>query len=397
MVNVAVEIEIRLSRSSRSAKERVRRTAQEFCKRKNSFRAGPDQDLLRDLGSLGVEAVFTNLADESQEQVAYFQASSISINIYRTYETELCQVVESEQDGQGTSLFRQRMLPCKEYDGLWEQLMLPDGVKPSLLNYSKTSLYFSEKRVDHRAIAFNNLILLGGPPGGGKTSVCQALAQKLSIRRGESYPHGCFLLEVNAHSIFSRWFSESGKMVNSMFDHFKQLARKKTLIFILIDEVESLTMSRSRESSSDPSDAIRVVNSMLTGLDSLRKFPNILVLGTTNTVQQIDQAFVDRADLYLHLGHPNLEARKKILKSCMDALVDAGVVLSSSHTSDGFTSEHWISRAAEVSEGVSGRFLRKVPFRAHAFFVGESSNCTETQMAEAFFLCLNGTSNQSPE
>lgn len=47
----------------------------------------------------------------------------------------------------------------------------------------------------------------------------------------------------------------------------------------------------------EPSDAIRAVNALLTQLDQLRRFPNVMVLTTSNITEAIDVAFVDRADI----------------------------------------------------------------------------------------------------
>jgi hypothetical protein len=48
---------------------------------------------------------------------------------------------------------------------------------------------------------------------------------------------------------------------------------------------------------SEPSDAIRAVNALLTQLDQLRRAPNAMVLTTSNITEAIDLAFVDRADI----------------------------------------------------------------------------------------------------
>jgi SpoVK/Ycf46/Vps4 family AAA+-type ATPase len=68
--------------------------------------------------------------------------------------------------------------------------------------------------------------------------------------------------------------------------------------FVSADEVESLTAARkSAVSGSEPSDAIRVVNALLTQLDALKRHSNVLVLTTSNITEAIDVAFVDRADI----------------------------------------------------------------------------------------------------
>ena len=60
-------------------------------------------------------------------------------------------------------------------------------------------------------------------------------------------------------------------------------------------QVESLTAARqSAMSGSEPSDAIRVVNALLTQLDQIKRHSNVIILTTSNITGAIDLAFVDR-------------------------------------------------------------------------------------------------------
>ena len=119
------------------------------------------------------------------------------------------------------------------------------------------------------------------------------------------------LVDVNSQSLSSKvpnlflflpavsilqWFGESGKLVQRLFDNVKEkLADPSTFVVLIIDEVESLTSARKNASSGNEcSDSMRMVNSLLTQLDGIKRFPNVLVLATSNLTGSIDQAFIDR-------------------------------------------------------------------------------------------------------
>ena len=233
---------------------------------------------------------------------------------------------EDGDDGpEDTPSFRQWALPSAGFHGLWESLHYDTEVKRRLLRYSDSALLFAEKGVNPHLVSCGRVVLLHGPPGTGKTSLCQALAQKLSIRMNRVYATA-ELVEVNAHSLFSRWFSESGKLVASLFEAiFEKLEDKDALVFVLVDEVESLAASRAA-SAGEPSDAVRAVNALLTQLDQLRTYRNCMVLTTSNITGAIDVAFVDRADIKAYIGPPTVKARYEMLRSSVEELIKVGIV-----------------------------------------------------------------------
>lgn len=114
----------------------------------------------------------------------------------------------------------------------------------------------------------------------------RGLAQKLAIRLGKQFPQSK-LIEINAHSLGSKFFSESGKLVSRMFESIDTMLGEEpdTLACVFVDEVETLASRREKSlSSNDPFDAVRAVNSLLTGLDRLRLRPNVVVLCTSNLI-----------------------------------------------------------------------------------------------------------------
>ena len=250
---------------------------------------------------------------------------TVHLYLHSLYDEEPAE--ETAEGDESTVAFQMWSLPALPFDGLWETLLFEEDVKKRLLRYVSSSVHFASMQVDSQVIAWNRVVLLHGPPGTGKTSLCRGLAHKLSIRLSGRYRQS-HLLEINAHSLFSKWFSESGKMVMSMFARVTELLEEgDAFVTVLIDEVESLSAARQAAvSGGEPSDAVRVVNALLTQLDQLRRFPNVIVLATSNLMGAIDPAFIDRADLKLYIGPPGVSASYHILSSCVSELCRARIV-----------------------------------------------------------------------
>jgi len=117
---------------------------------------------------------------------------------------------------------------------------------------------------------------------------------------------------------------------------------------------------------SEPSDAVRVVNALLTQLDAIKKYPNVMILTTSNVSGKghvvfesrgvrrfetrplcfifafsnfmiwsgnVDLAFVDRADIKQYIGPPGPAAIYTILLSCIVELCRVRLVIGESYNS----------------------------------------------------------------
>jgi SpoVK/Ycf46/Vps4 family AAA+-type ATPase len=213
------------------------------------------------------------------------------------------------------------------------------------------------------------------------------------------FPSGGYLLEIKSHSLFSKWFSESGKLISRLFGRIREMVEDEpdSLFCVLIDEIESLAGSRiNKNAVAEPSDAIRAVNSLLTSLDSIRSLQNVIVLSTTNITDCIDDAFVNRVDWCVKIGFPSIEARYEILRSCVDELCRAGVISENDGRIESYKKavqsvnesdpERHLLDCAQLAEGLSGRSLRKLPFQSHAFHVRSQDDISLSEFLSALKL-----------
>ncbi|EIW82235.1 AAA-domain-containing protein [Coniophora puteana RWD-64-598 SS2] len=332
--------------------------------------------------------------------------SQISLNIHTYQPIESDSVDEytnGNDSGEGEGVLAASVceLPSTSLEGLWDGLIYSDNIKLRLLDYIHATLILSDLNVDSNLVSWNRVVLLHGPPGTGKTSLCRALAQKLSIRMSHRYSQSR-LLEINSHSLFSRWFSESGKLVQRLFNNINEMIEDEDcFVVVLIDEVESLTAARAGAmAGTEPSDGLRVVNALLTQLDKLRQKKNVLVMSTSNLAKAIDSAFVDRADIVQYVDLPPREAIYEILRSSICEFVDKKLiqeavvpplnealfyedtgnyaqqndgspVSTAPHTERVKLGRSLLTLSARCRElGLSGRALRRLPVLALARYIG---------------------------
>ena len=219
-------------------------------------------------------------------------------------------------------------LPNAALNDAWSSLVFDDALPARLLRYIVRMVsMMSQPGLNLSTFNWNRLCLLHGPPGSGKSTLCRALAQKLSIRLGNVFEKS-FFIEINTNAMLSKYFGESGKLIGAMFERICSMAQdRKSLICVVMDEVETIAGSRIKAASgSECTDGMRATNQLLTALDRLRNFSNVIVICTSNLIDAIDSAFLDRVDIKQLIPSPSPAAIYNIFRSCLNELVRSSLV-----------------------------------------------------------------------
>ncbi len=251
------------------------------------------------------------------------------------------------------------VLPADHHEGPWDSIVTPPGLKERLLGTALLLLRHG-RSLGQLNGAPHGLVLLTGPPGTGKTTLCQGLAQKVALAL--STRGATTFVEIDPHAFPSDMLGEGPRAVQKLFsDTLPELAARRPHTIVLVDEIEALAVRRSAASfETNPVDVHRATDALLSGLDTLRKSsPQVLVLGTTNFDAAVDEAFLDRADLSLRLGLPDEATIAEILRQ---TIAESAMVFPGMNALVG--DEELVSDLAKRCAGLDGRRVRKLLLRA---------------------------------
>ena len=145
-------------------------------------------------------------------------------------------------------------------------------------------------------------ILLYGPPGVGKTMMAKALARTLGVK----------LIMLSGAEILYKGYEGAVTAVKEVFNR----ARENKPAILLLDELDAIAPRREGQKP----EASKIVNQLLTEMDGIRSLKEVVVIGTTNRLEDIDPALKrpGRFDRIIFMPLPNKRERREIFEKYLN-------------------------------------------------------------------------------
>ncbi|MFQ5673238.1 MAG: AAA family ATPase [Nitrospinales bacterium] len=167
-----------------------------------------------------------------------------------------------------------------------EDLVLPNAAENACRELIEEQLRSDLLRA--HALEPRHKVLLAGPPGNGKTSLAEAIAEALAIP----------LISIRYETLIGSFLGETAARLQRVFDYVR--TRPCVLFF---DEFD--TIGKERGDTHETGEIKRVVSSLLLQMDSLPSY--VIVITASNHPELLDRAVWRRFQLRIELPQPDFK------------------------------------------------------------------------------------------
>ncbi len=242
-------------------------------------------------------------------------------------------------------------------------------------------------------------ILLYGPPGTGKTRIAKAFGKILGVPQER-------ITTCIASEFQKRWHNATVENVLKEFDpaieEMKAHGEDADLYILFIDEIDALLAARKNATDGASQEANNVVNAFLGMLDGPTPLNNMIVIATTNRLEELDKSVLRPGRLAIHLkvDLPNAEGREAIFRNYLrtaenvqfDEDIDCQALSQKTEGFSGADIEYVVKQAAEKAfkDALDGQFKNAQKSGDGAFFQLTESQINEvTKQARVTSVMLN--------
>ena len=169
-----------------------------------------------------------------------------------------------------------------------------------------------------------NSALFYGEPGTGKTLMARVISNENKLN----------FIYMNIPQIYSHWYGDSSRRMEAAFDLVNKYSKQNGKTVLFIDEIDSLG-NRLYNSSNESNKVLNVLLTRLSGIKS-NDNENLLLIGCTNLLNNLDSALISRFKSKIQFRKPNEEDRIGIISTYSQKLSENDIKLFAKNT-DGLT------------------------------------------------------------